>query len=259
MELAVATHCTPKKSSTPRTYEDNRERDKKLMELVANRRTAQDQIRSDAAWELLWEGDPEDERQLITRNGGKVNKGYKRLVYSEAARKLGSGWDDVEDCVTTVKLSLREEILKKNIDFRLSLIPLIVTYVKNYSINFRNRLSKRKTDNVGDLMTNGKADPVALAYYNHADAAPSPRDIAQNNELATQIAAVFDALPEKDRDILIMQHLEGMSYKQISEALRIPMGTVMSRLSNARNKFSSIWQTIQADEPSLNMSQTSPI
>jgi RNA polymerase sigma-70 factor (ECF subfamily) len=44
----------------------------------------------------------------------------------------------------------------------------------------------------------------------------------------------IEMLPLEYREVLIMRELEEMSYRQISEAMAVPMGTVMSRLSRAR-------------------------
>ena len=44
----------------------------------------------------------------------------------------------------------------------------------------------------------------------------------------------IEELPVHSREILLLCDLEEMSYREISEALSIPIGTVMSRLSRAR-------------------------
>lgn len=49
-------------------------------------------------------------------------------------------------------------------------------------------------------------------------------------------------LPVHFREILLMCEVEDMSYQEISEALSIPMGTVMSRLSRARKALREILQ-----------------
>src|SRR5262249_62091790 len=43
--------------------------------------------------------------------------------------------------------------------------------------------------------------------------------------------------PEPHRTIIMLSDLEGLSYREIAEVLNIPMGTVMSRLHNARRRL----------------------
>jgi RNA polymerase sigma-70 factor (ECF subfamily) len=45
----------------------------------------------------------------------------------------------------------------------------------------------------------------------------------------------LDGLPESYRDVLVMNVVMDLPYKDISEALEIPIGTVMSRLSRAKS------------------------
>ncbi len=44
-------------------------------------------------------------------------------------------------------------------------------------------------------------------------------------------------LPDRLREVLILRELEGLSYKEIAEVVGVPMGTVMSTLSRARERF----------------------
>lgn len=46
--------------------------------------------------------------------------------------------------------------------------------------------------------------------------------------------AAIAALPEKLRAVVMLRDLQGLSYQQLSEVLRIPVGTVMSRLHRGR-------------------------
>ena len=53
----------------------------------------------------------------------------------------------------------------------------------------------------------------------------------------------LNALPYNFRMPVILADIEGMSYKEIAEALQIPIGTVMSRISRARHHLQqSLWQ-----------------
>ena len=44
-------------------------------------------------------------------------------------------------------------------------------------------------------------------------------------------------LPDRLREVLMLRELEGLSYKEIAEVVGVPMGTVMSTLSRARERF----------------------
>ena len=47
----------------------------------------------------------------------------------------------------------------------------------------------------------------------------------------------LNELPVRLREILVLRELEGLSYKEIAAVMSVPMGTVMSTLSRARNRF----------------------
>ncbi|AZN73059.1 RNA polymerase sigma factor [Georhizobium profundi] len=51
------------------------------------------------------------------------------------------------------------------------------------------------------------------------------------------VSRAIAALPDDQREILLLVCAEDMSYKEVSELLGIPIGTVMSRLARARKKL----------------------
>ena len=53
----------------------------------------------------------------------------------------------------------------------------------------------------------------------------------------TALRGCIEALPAEFREVLVMRELEEMSYREISEAASLPVGTVMSRLSRARKRL----------------------
>ena len=54
------------------------------------------------------------------------------------------------------------------------------------------------------------------------------------------IQSAIEELPLHSREVLLLCDLEEMSYSEISETLSIPVGTVMSRLSRARNALAEL-------------------
>ena len=49
----------------------------------------------------------------------------------------------------------------------------------------------------------------------------------------------MDHLPDRLRELLILRELKGLSYREIADAMGIPIGTVMSGLSRARHALRS--------------------
>lgn len=64
-----------------------------------------------------------------------------------------------------------------------------------------------------------------------------PARAADRAELQTHMEEALNALSESHRAILVMREVDGLSYEELSEALEIPKGTVMSRLFHARKNF----------------------
>src|SRR5213078_339757 len=65
----------------------------------------------------------------------------------------------------------------------------------------------------------------------------SPTTIVEHAEDAELIGKAMNELPAEFREILILRHQEDLSYKEIGEILKVPTGTVMSRLARARAKL----------------------
>jgi RNA polymerase sigma factor (sigma-70 family) len=65
----------------------------------------------------------------------------------------------------------------------------------------------------------------------------SPAAILEHAEDAELIKTAMDGLPAEFREILILRHQECLPYNEIGDVLKIPIGTVMSRLARARSKL----------------------
>jgi RNA polymerase sigma-70 factor (ECF subfamily) len=88
-------------------------------------------------------------------------------------------------------------------------------------------------DNVHAL---GATDPVADGWVSAASmsAHREPERIAQRHLLEGAVARILDELPEDFRVVLVLADIEGLTYREVAEAMGCPMGTVMSRLHRAR-------------------------
>jgi RNA polymerase sigma-70 factor (ECF subfamily) len=77
------------------------------------------------------------------------------------------------------------------------------------------------------------------------DEAVHTQDIGIQNQEAKLISQAegdrvrkaLEALPLMFREVLVLREIEGLSYKEIADVTGVPMGTVMSSLSRARQKL----------------------
>jgi len=65
----------------------------------------------------------------------------------------------------------------------------------------------------------------------------NPADSVELEELKIKVEEALFQLSEKDREIIILKEFQGISYKDISEILDVPIGTVMSKLYYARKRL----------------------
>lgn len=83
----------------------------------------------------------------------------------------------------------------------------------------------------------GLLEELELAEENSdllLDEAVSPEEIVMAKVMDDEVAKALEQLPEPFREVVILCDIEGLSYAEVAQALGIPVGTVRSRLSRAR-------------------------
>ena len=74
---------------------------------------------------------------------------------------------------------------------------------------------------------------------NELTSAETPESLLAAKEIAAAVNAAMDALPEDLRQAVTLREIEGLSYEEISEVMRCPIGTVRSRIFRARVAISA--------------------
>jgi len=112
----------------------------------------------------------------------------------------------------------------------------LLAIVRNSSYNC---LRRRKSSRVVDFeMEDLPADPRSV----------DPETLVLLTLTSDAVKAAMDELPIGYREIVVLRELEGMSYKEIAETTGIPIGTVMSRLSRARQRLQDMLQGSYGEE-----------
>lgn len=68
----------------------------------------------------------------------------------------------------------------------------------------------------------------------------NPESSLLRQEETARVRWALENLPPQLREVLVLREFEEMSYRQIATAVEIPVGTVMSRLSRARQQLQQI-------------------
>jgi RNA polymerase sigma-70 factor (ECF subfamily) len=102
--------------------------------------------------------------------------------------------------------------------------PWLLAIVRNTSMTLLSR--KRGDDQAPDF------DEIAR-NVGSADADPEAQLLESCSQ--EELRAALDRLPPEFREAIVLRELEEMSYKEIAAVTGVPIGTVMSRISRARD------------------------
>jgi RNA polymerase sigma-70 factor, ECF subfamily len=94
----------------------------------------------------------------------------------------------------------------------------------------KTELRRRRRRRVFSLSQMGYADKD----YDIPDLFLAPDHIVDMGIKEKTIHAEIDALPTKFREVVVMRDVQELSYEEISEILKIPIGTVKSRVNRGR-------------------------
>ncbi|MGE4498161.1 MAG: sigma-70 family RNA polymerase sigma factor [Deferribacterales bacterium] len=103
-------------------------------------------------------------------------------------------------------------------------------WIKRIALNMAlNHFEKEKR--VLDVET----DEDESSFFENIASGESPEELTLKEEMKRYVRMFVDSLPDRLRVVIILREVEDMSYEEIAEMLNIPLGTVRSRLFNARN------------------------
>jgi len=109
--------------------------------------------------------------------------------------------------------------------------------VMNLSIDHVRRNKKSRDldydDRVGRDAENVAGDGALLPRILDGN----PGKTVLRRELTRAIQAALEELPEYHRAVILLREVEGLSYEDMSKILKVPKGTIMSRLFHARRKM----------------------
>lgn len=89
--------------------------------------------------------------------------------------------------------------------------------------------------------------------FDPADEAPGTEETVLRQEEHRQLRQAIAALPEEQRDALVLTQLEGLPYEQVAATLGVEPGTVKSRVNRAKQKLKEILSETREPNPDRNV------
>ncbi len=108
--------------------------------------------------------------------------------------------------------------------------------LRNTFIN-RYRAAKARPEEVDFSKIEAVYDKLVQDDFLHANQPQTPERVVLDGVIDAEIQEAIDALAEEYRTVLILAVVEEMAYKEIAAVLKIPIGTVMSRLHRGRKQL----------------------
>jgi len=173
-------------------------------------------------------GDAAAFRKLVERNQGRL--------FAVAVGMLKDS-DDAMDVVQDAFIKAH----KKLVDFEgnAAFSTWIYRICVNLCIDKKRAEVRRRAVQIDDLRegTLGDDTTASVAPTAPKTAGESPLRNLGDKELGSEIDRALAQLSPDHKAVVLLREVEGMSYEEISQALEIPKGTVMSRLFHARKNL----------------------
>jgi RNA polymerase sigma-70 factor (ECF subfamily) len=150
---------------------------------------------------------------------------HQDTVFGLCLRMLGST-QPAEDVTQETFLSAYRNVERCRDAFRAWLLRIAV----NACTDELRRRRRRPQLSLDDATTD--ASPLDLP-----DPSESPEEAALRGELSRHIQSGLMALPLDQRAAVVLRDVQGLSYEEIAQTLRLSPGTVKSRLSRGRARL----------------------
>ena len=155
----------------------------------------------------LRRGDPQAFTQLVDTYGGKIHALSRRYAKTEA---------DAEDITQEIFIAVCKSIGAFRGEAALS--TFIYRVALNHCLKHADRM---------------RPDTLPFDDLPLTDDTHNPARHAEQRELAREVETALATLSDGHRDVVILHEMHGLTYSECAALLKVPVGTVKSRLSNA--------------------------
>jgi RNA polymerase sigma-70 factor (ECF subfamily) len=162
---------------------------------------------------------------------------FNRRIYNICYRFSGSG-EHADDLTQEVFIKMYKTLSTYDVE-RGAFMTWVTTITRNLLVDhFRKSKQDRVTDSI-DAGTSPDEDSLTLADQLE-DGGPRPDEVQKKRQVAELVHEGLQKLSPELREALILRDLQDMDYREIATALKVPEGTVKSRINRGRAELARL-------------------
>jgi RNA polymerase sigma-70 factor (ECF subfamily) len=164
---------------------------------------------------------------------------YHRRIYNICYRFAGTG-DDAQDLTQEVFIKMYRTLSSYDVD-RGAFMTWVTTMTRNLLVDhFRKTKQDRVTDSL-DGATSEHEDAMPLSEQIQDKGLP-PDARVESRETSETVHRALEKLSPELREAVILRDLQDMDYREIAAVLKVPEGTVKSRINRGRAELARLLQ-----------------
>lgn len=159
-----------------------------------------------------------------------VRKFQKRIYYTVI--QVVMNHEDADDVLQETFIKAYTKL--NTYDDSYPFYPWLYRIAVNTALNHQKKKSRSRALSIDDLEGNN----------HHTELSETPKQVQDmaGGELVSKLKEALGKIPNEQRAVFTLRVHDGLSYQEISDTLEISIGTVMSRLSRAREKLRVLLQ-----------------
>ena len=181
-------------------------------------------------------------RRCVAGDAGaweEIVRRYNRRIYNLCYRFAGKA-DDAQDLTQEVFIKMYRTLSSYDVE-RGAFVTWITTLTRNLLVDhFRKTRQDRLTDSL-DAAPSEHEDALPLSERIEDKAKP-PDSNVQSREAKEAVHGALQRLSPELREAVILRDLQDMDYREIAQALKVPEGTVKSRINRGRAELARLLQ-----------------
>jgi RNA polymerase sigma-70 factor (ECF subfamily) len=168
---------------------------------------------------------------------------YQKKMLNVAYRMTGD-YEEACEIVQEAFLSAYRAIKKFRGEARFATWLYGITV--NHAKNRMKQMQSRSHHEVPSLDDPVETENGRLAHDPPSDEVPIVEQL-EKKEIQMKVQACINSLEEEYREVLVLRDIQGFSYEEIHDILKIPDGTVKSRLFRARDAMKHCLKRVISD------------